>query len=306
MSQATTLRKTVRILIADDCAITRKKIRNIINDGIDDEYKIIEEAPDGRVALDRLKRRKYSVVFLDINMPQLNGTDVIAAAKNLDDDTLIVPMSTDMNESQFNVFQSNHAYHFLKKPFGDKDLLNVIRSQIIMDREYSILVVDDSTTQRKIARRILENSRFKFNIREASSANEALHAIAAQAPHIILTDYHMPGTDGLEFAGRIREITNKITIYMMSKDKALYVERSAAFVGTAGFLQKPFTPDDIDTLMHGYTNTPKPSFGKRRNTFSFLKNGEKVPEPLLETLEDQMPPEDPAPKTVTVTEAVVI
>jgi CheY-like chemotaxis protein len=192
-----------------------------------------------------------------------------------------------MNDSQRDLFQSRHAYHFLKKPFDKKEAANIIRSHVIMDREYSILVVDDSGTQRKIARRILEASRFKFDIREAENATDAFHQIVLKAPHIILTDFHMPGVDGIEFAGRIREITNKIKIYMMSTDKALYVERSAAFIGTAGFLQKPFTPDDIDALMHKYTNIPIPSFGKRRSTFSFLKKDEAVPEPFLVPLDER-------------------
>lgn len=281
------LKKSVRILIADDCSVTRKAIRNTIKHEVEDEYVIIEEAPDGRIALDRLKRRSYNIVFLDINMPHLNGTEVIAAAKNLDESTIIVPMSTEMNDKQRDLFKSKHAYHFLKKPFNKKAPINIVRSHVIMEREYSILVVDDSSTQRKIARRILEGSRFKFHIREAESAAAAFHQIAAKAPHIILTDFHMPDVDGIEFAGRIREITTKIKVYMMTTDKALYVERSAAFVGTAGFLQKPFTPDDIDTLMHKFTNVPIPSFGKKRNTFSFLKKDETVPEPTLVPLDEQ-------------------
>ena len=52
------------------------------------------------------------------------------------------------------------------------------------------LVADDSAVMRKIARRIFE--KLQFQIREASSGQEALAACHAAMPDAILLDSHMP------------------------------------------------------------------------------------------------------------------
>nr|WP_256372780.1 response regulator [Roseibium sp. RKSG952] len=147
-----------------------------------------------------------------------------------------------------------------------------------MTERHAILIVDDSPIMRKLARRTLECSRFKFDITEVDNAEAALRAIASNRFKLVLTDFHMPGIDGLELAGAIRELSSKIAVYMMSTNDTTYLERSAAFVGISGFLQKPFAPEDIDTLMHNLLGLECPEFAKSRDAFRFLERERKATE----------------------------
>ena len=104
----------------------------------------------------------------------------------------------------------------------------------------------------------------------------ALRALASGKFRMVLTDFHMPGTDGIELAGSIRDLSSKIGIYMMSTNDTSYLERSAAFVGISGFLKKPFTSADIDTIMHQFLELDTPKFGKMRDMFSFMERERKA------------------------------
>ncbi|WP_424811210.1 response regulator [Roseococcus sp. YIM B11640] len=65
------------------------------------------------------------------------------------------------------------------------------------------LVVDDSSTVRKAARRMLEQ--LGFNVREAGDGQEALNACRADLPRAVLLDRNMPVMDGLVFLRALRE-----------------------------------------------------------------------------------------------------
>ena len=69
----------MRILIADDHAIVRKGLIQILNE-IPDQFNI-EEASNGWEAIEKVKKTVYSVILLDISMPGMNGLDVLKQLK---------------------------------------------------------------------------------------------------------------------------------------------------------------------------------------------------------------------------------
>lgn len=66
------------------------------------------------------------------------------------------------------------------------------------------LVVDDSSVIRKIARRMLEG--MAFEVAEAPDAAAAMQQCAIAMPDIILLDWNMPETSGLEFLIELRKM----------------------------------------------------------------------------------------------------
>ncbi|MBW2029505.1 MAG: response regulator transcription factor [Deltaproteobacteria bacterium] len=65
----------IRILIADDHAIVREGLKQIISD--DPEMVVSAEASTGSQALDRLSKGAYDVVILDVSMPGGSGLEVL-------------------------------------------------------------------------------------------------------------------------------------------------------------------------------------------------------------------------------------
>src|SRR4051794_1625090 len=67
----------IRTLIADDEPLARERLRSLL--GSHREIEIIAECGDGRDALKRIREDKPDLVFLDVQMPEMDGFQVLAA-----------------------------------------------------------------------------------------------------------------------------------------------------------------------------------------------------------------------------------
>lgn len=73
------LNKKIRIMVADDHAMVRDGIRNLVMG--QNDLEVVGEAVDGRDLLQKAKKIKPDVVLLDLTMPQLNGLETIPLLK---------------------------------------------------------------------------------------------------------------------------------------------------------------------------------------------------------------------------------
>lgn len=70
----------LKILIVDDHPIVRQGLKQIISETYSDT--VIDEADNGREALDKARGTDYAIVLLDISLPGLNGLDVLKQLKS--------------------------------------------------------------------------------------------------------------------------------------------------------------------------------------------------------------------------------
>jgi DNA-binding NarL/FixJ family response regulator len=70
----------VKIMIADDHSMVREGLKNLLE--LNGEIEVIAEAVDGRDCLDKLVAYKPDVLLLDINMPRMNGLEVLKELKS--------------------------------------------------------------------------------------------------------------------------------------------------------------------------------------------------------------------------------
>ena len=70
--------KHLKILVVDDFSTMRRIIRNLLKEI---GYEDIEEAEDGQHAFNKLKLTTFDFVVTDINMPNMNGFQLLAAIK---------------------------------------------------------------------------------------------------------------------------------------------------------------------------------------------------------------------------------
>ena len=64
-----------KILVVDDSALMRRVMCDIINS--DERFQVVEQAFDGEAAYALLKKNQYDAVVLDVNMPKINGIQLL-------------------------------------------------------------------------------------------------------------------------------------------------------------------------------------------------------------------------------------
>ena len=67
--------RRIRALVVDDEPLAREMIREMLED--DSEVEIVSECANGREAVEAIKSLKPDLVFLDIQMPELGGFEVL-------------------------------------------------------------------------------------------------------------------------------------------------------------------------------------------------------------------------------------
>jgi two-component system chemotaxis response regulator CheY len=116
----------------------------------------------------------------------------------------------------------------------------------------NVLLVDDSSTMRKIIGRSLRQAGIEFdNIFEAGDGLEALAVLEKEKVDIILSDINMPNMDGIAF---LREKSNRanmkdIPVLMISTETGDDIIGEAKSLGAVGSIKKPFTPDKVNEIL---------------------------------------------------------
>ncbi|MCM8541797.1 MAG: response regulator [Lentisphaeraceae bacterium] len=118
-----------------------------------------------------------------------------------------------------------------------------------------VLLIDDSTTMRKIQRRALSTLGIE-NVDEASNGREGVDKLQAEnyAYNMVLLDMNMPEMGGMEVLKTVRADpkSNNIPIIMCTSvaDKEQVME--AIKSGASNYVVKPFTPEDLQKKISKY------------------------------------------------------
>jgi DNA-binding NarL/FixJ family response regulator len=118
---------TLRVLIADDDALTRSALRTIFD--AHDDLEVVAEARDGVEAIDAAGRLLPDVVLLDIRMPHLDGLEaarqILASSSNR---ARVIMLTTfDLDEYVYDALKAG-ATGFLRKDSPPERLLSFVRS----------------------------------------------------------------------------------------------------------------------------------------------------------------------------------
>ncbi|MCM1948255.1 MULTISPECIES: response regulator transcription factor [Streptomyces] len=111
----------------------------------------------------------------------------------------------------------------------------------------SVLLADDQSLVRAGFRSLLRRTRDIEVVGEAASGDEALRAVRALRPDVVLMDIRMPGMDGLtatESLTRDPELAGTRVIVLTTFETDEYVF-AALRAGASGFLTKEIEPDDL-------------------------------------------------------------
>ncbi len=104
---------TTSVLLVDDEAVARRRMRRYL--AFDDSFTIVGECGDGRSAVDAIRSLRPDIVLLDVQMPELDGFDVLRALPR--DALPAVIFVTAFDRYALQAFDL-HAIDYLLKPFA--------------------------------------------------------------------------------------------------------------------------------------------------------------------------------------------
>jgi len=104
----------------------------------------------------------------------------------------------------------------------------------------AVLVVDDSRSMRMFITKTLEDAGYSCD--QAEDGNQGLLKCLKHRYQLVLSDYDMPGVNGMNFVTRLRaaEKTRDIPIIMITARGDAESVREAVKVGLNGYIVKPF------------------------------------------------------------------
>ncbi len=107
-----------------------------------------------------------------------------------------------------------------------------------MTERLRILTIDDDLVDRLAVRRAIEQSGLVADIFEASSASEAMAAVAEQTFHCLLLDHDLGGTTGIEIARQLRSTGNMTPIVFVTGQQNEELLQAAVDAGVTDFFPK--------------------------------------------------------------------
>jgi CheY-like chemotaxis protein len=117
------------LLVVDDSAVARAKLRKLLEGA---GYSVAL-ANDGAEALELLAAGSFSVLITDLEMPNMNGFELIAAVQgNMDTEDMPIVAITGHDEMQARVHDCQGLYGIFKKPWNDRELLKRVATLVQM------------------------------------------------------------------------------------------------------------------------------------------------------------------------------
>ncbi len=218
-----------KILVVDDSALMRRVLCDIID--TDKRFQVVARATNGLEALDLLVRNQYDAVVLDINMPKMNGLELLEELQKRKIPVRILVASTDTREGAKTTMDALElgALDFVHKPDSAVDC----RADVFKERLLSVLdVVSNSRlpvfeSREKIAESQATAAKMadfarKFSsktagtkivaIASSTGGPKALQAVIPRLPAEldapVLLVQHMPKGFTSSLAERLNEISN--------------------------------------------------------------------------------------------------
>ena len=110
----------ISVLVVDDSAVPRAKLRKLFEA---QGYSVVT-ANDGVQAMEAINKAKFSVIITDLEMPNMDGLELIAAIQgSLETEDIPVIAITGHEEMQARVHNIQGLYGIFKKPWNDRELL---------------------------------------------------------------------------------------------------------------------------------------------------------------------------------------
>jgi putative nucleotidyltransferase with HDIG domain len=245
---------TISILIVDDEPLNREVFSHLLKKS----GYMTRAVGSGAQTIELMKLEKFDMILLDINMPEINGVQVLEHIKKnkITSDVPVIMVTAENDNNTVIRCIKLGADDYIKKPVEPTLLRSRIWRCVQKHKNFTgaeppatasrdkprahIMVVDDDEHHRAIVQhRLAANNHI---ILQASNGLEAIELLETNQVDLILLDVAMPGLDGYQTLERIKASENnrQIPILMCSADDSPKTIDKCLKAGADDYVLKPF------------------------------------------------------------------
>jgi two-component system response regulator HydG len=243
----TTIEKQINILIVDD----QIGMLETFTDILEDKGFRVQTAEDGFSAIEKARENAFDVIFMDIQMPGINGVQTFRELKKMNSRVTVVMMTAYALDDLIAEAVSEGAFAVLYKPFDIEKVVQIIEQGT---NKSVILVVDDSFEERQTLKDALETKGHR--VTTAANGQEAIEFVQDGNVGVILMDVRMPGIDGIQTFEQVHKIRPEVPVIFITGYSIEEALRDAVSKGAYACLQKPLDMEKIVTVLQELKKTP--------------------------------------------------
>lgn len=260
----TSAASSASILLVDDDELNLKVLaRRLSQEGF-----LVAMAASAPAALDIMDRQHFDLVLLDIDMPGMNGIELLKQIQNRRqaDKTRVIMLSAHGDPATIKNCLGHGAADYLVKPF----VMSLARSRIEQCLHATgktsaadvgranggnrILIVDDDELSRRLLARQLTDK--GFATLDEESGEQVLQRLANDPVDLVLLDIRMPQVSGIRLLKKIRSNpkTKHLPVIMVTAENNIDSKLACIESGADGYVTKPV---DMSLLMRNIASTLK-------------------------------------------------
>lgn len=195
----------IRILVADD----EEKMRRVIRIYLQKEGYMVEEARDGKEALEKIKTSPFSLILLDVMMPAIDGWTVCREVRK--NSSLPVIMLTARGEEYDKLFGFELGVDdYITKPFSPKEMVARIKAVLRRSKEdkrnENTVKIDVLEIRPMSKQAFLENKELTLTPKEF----ELLSFFAGNQEHVYSREQLLNKVWGYDFIGDLRTVDTHV------------------------------------------------------------------------------------------------
>jgi len=232
-----------KILVVEDSKLTNQ----LISEKLSESGHIVKQAYTIKESISHLEQEEFDYVTIDLVLPDGSGEQIIKRLNREYPKTkAIVFTANDSNFDRFKLFNQGIVDYFVKDDLFKKSI-NEITDQIqqIEDNvHYTILIVDNSTSDKAHLKNILKTR--NFNLKIVSNAEDALMVLDVFTIDLIITDIKLPEMNGIDFIHGVKKSKHSnIPIIVLSSLIDSEITRKCYKLKVVEFLNKPSSSEEI-------------------------------------------------------------
>lgn len=234
-----------RILVVDDNKALAKLIVMQMEKTIDDmTIDVAYSFAEAKTLISEYDK-DYFMTILDLNLPDAPNGEIVDYALSKGLSAIVLTGSID-DETRQNFINKDIVDYVYKGNMDDINYIFQMINRLSKNRQYKVLVVEDSLPFRNMIKKILTSLQFK--VLAAAHGEEAMNYFADNPDiNLIITDYRMPVKDGLEVLKEVRKEKDKNSLGVIVMTSPSEKTDASIFLknGASDFIAKPFSKEEL-------------------------------------------------------------